>query len=108
MKRFHVNLTVADLEKSIEFYNTLFSVEPTVVKDDYAKWMLEDPRINFSVTESSRSSGVNHVGLHRSRVDLADLNLGETFRKADGLGVIFRQPRDVILKDVNPRCSQDS
>ena len=69
MKRFHVNLTVADLEKSIEFYNTLFAVEPTVVKDDYAKWMLEDPRINFSVTESSRSSGVNHVGLQTDTLD---------------------------------------
>ena len=69
MKRFHVNLTVADLKKSIEFYNTLFAAEPTVVKDDYAKWMLEDPRINFSVTESSRSSGVNHVGLQTDTLD---------------------------------------
>ena len=69
MKRFHVNLTVADLAKSIEFYNTLFAVEPTVVKDDYAKWMLEDPRINFSVTESSRSSGAvsyTHLRAHET------------------------------------------
>ena len=52
MKRFHVNLTVSDLKKSVDFYNTLFAIEPTVEKDDYAKWMLEDPRINFSITES--------------------------------------------------------
>ncbi|MGI9199609.1 MAG: VOC family protein, partial [Woeseiaceae bacterium] len=50
MKRFHVNLTVSDLRKSVDFYNTLFAIEPTVEKDDYAKWMLEDPRINFSIT----------------------------------------------------------
>ncbi len=63
MKRFHVNVAVADLEKSIGFYTTLFAVEPTVRKDDYAKWMLDDPRINFSIAESSKTSGINHVGL---------------------------------------------
>lgn len=63
MKRFHVNVAVADLEKSIGFYTTLFAVEPTVRKDDYAKWMLDDPRINFSIAESSKKSGINHIGL---------------------------------------------
>jgi catechol 2,3-dioxygenase-like lactoylglutathione lyase family enzyme len=63
MKRFHVNVSVADLGASTRFYNTLFGVEPAVLKDDYAKWMLEDPRVNFSITQSSRSSGLNHVGL---------------------------------------------
>ena len=63
MKRFHVNVAVADLEKSIAFYRTLFGEEPTVVKDDYAKWMLDDPRVNFALSQSSRLRGVNHVGL---------------------------------------------
>ena len=63
MKRFHVNVSVADLGKSVDFYRTLFGQEPTVLKDDYAKWMLDDPRINFAVTESQRMRGVNHVGL---------------------------------------------
>ena len=63
MKRFHVNLAVADLQRSIDFYNTLFDTVPTVRKDDYAKWMLVDPRINFSITLSSSSQGVNHIGL---------------------------------------------
>ena len=63
MKRFHVNLAVANLQRSIEFYNTLFDAVPTVRKDDYAKWMLEDPRINFSITLSSNTRGVNHIGL---------------------------------------------
>ncbi|MGI9221587.1 MAG: ArsI/CadI family heavy metal resistance metalloenzyme [Woeseiaceae bacterium] len=68
MKRFHVNLTVSDLNKSVDFYNTLFATEPTVLKNDYAKWMLEDPRINFSISESSKSSGVNHIGLQADSV----------------------------------------
>ena len=63
MKRFHVNVTVADLPKSVEFYNTLFGTEPAVQKNDYAKWMLEDPRINFAISASKSSSGINHVGL---------------------------------------------
>lgn len=63
MKRFHVNVSVADLGRSIDFYRTLFGQEPTVLKDDYAKWMLDDPRINFSVNQSQRLRGVNHVGL---------------------------------------------
>ena len=63
MKRFHVNVSVENLERSLGFYRTLFGVEPTVVKDDYAKWMLDDPAINFAISESTAMSGINHVGL---------------------------------------------
>jgi len=69
MKRFHVNVSVAELSASIKFYNTLFGVEPTVLKEDYAKWMLEDPRINFSITESTNSRGVNHIGLQADTME---------------------------------------
>ena len=69
MKRFHVSISVADLGRSTEFYNSLFGVEPTVLKDDYAKWMLEDPRINFSITESRKFSGVNHIGLQADTME---------------------------------------
>jgi catechol 2,3-dioxygenase-like lactoylglutathione lyase family enzyme len=69
MKRFHVNLTVSDLDRSVDFYNSLFGTEPTVVKEDYAKWMLDDPRINFSLTQSARASGVNHIGLQADTID---------------------------------------
>jgi catechol 2,3-dioxygenase-like lactoylglutathione lyase family enzyme len=69
MKRFHVNVAVADLDKSTEFYRTLFGVEPTVRKDDYAKWMLDDPRINFSISTSTRNRGVNHIGLQADTMD---------------------------------------
>ena len=63
MKRFHININVSDLDKSILFYNKLFNSEPTVKKDDYAKWMLDDPRINFSINNRIGTSGVNHLGL---------------------------------------------
>jgi catechol 2,3-dioxygenase-like lactoylglutathione lyase family enzyme len=63
MKRFHVNLSVQNLDKSLDFYRTLFGVEPTVVKPDYAKWMLDDPAINFAICESTAAQGINHVGL---------------------------------------------
>lgn len=69
MKRFHVNLSVSDLERTLDFYSTLFGVEPTVRKDDYAKWMLDDPRINFSVTTSCKRAGINHVGLQADTME---------------------------------------
>lgn len=64
MKRFHVHVGVTDLDRSIAFYNELFGAEPAVVKSDYAKWMLEDPRINFAVSlREGASKGIEHVGL---------------------------------------------
>lgn len=69
MKRFHVNLNVTDLQKSVDFYNTLFATEPTVLKSDYAKWMLDDPRINFAISQSEHASGINHVGLQADTQD---------------------------------------
>ncbi len=69
MKRFHVSVAVADLARSTRFYATLFGVEPTVLKDDYAKWMLEDPRINFSISPSSVNRGINHIGLQADTMD---------------------------------------
>ena len=69
MKRFHVNVSVADIGRSSNFYNILFGVEPTVLKDDYAKWMLEDPRINFSISTGKNSIGVNHIGLQADSME---------------------------------------
>jgi catechol 2,3-dioxygenase-like lactoylglutathione lyase family enzyme len=62
MKRFHVHVAVPDLQKSIGFYSTMFGAKPTVVKDDYAKWMLEDPRVNFAISQRGGAGGVNHLG----------------------------------------------
>jgi hypothetical protein len=64
MKRLHVHVHVDDLGQSIRFYSTLFAAEPTVVKDDYAKWMLDDPRVNFAISKhSGRTVGVSHLGI---------------------------------------------
>lgn len=62
MKRFHVSVGVADLNQSIAFYRSLFGEEPVVVEDGYARWMLDDPRLNFSIN-AHYVPGVNHVGL---------------------------------------------
>ena len=62
MKRFHVHVAVNDLQQGIGFCSTLFGAEPTVLKDDYAKWMLDDPRVNFAISERSSEAGINHLG----------------------------------------------
>ena len=62
MKRMHVHVRVADLAHNIRFYSALFNAEPTVVKSDYAKWMLDDPRINFAISSRSDELGVDHLG----------------------------------------------
>lgn len=69
MKRFHVHVSVNDLDESIRFYSTLFGQAPTVEKDDYAKWMLDDPRLNFAISKSGRGKGVNHLGLQVDSVE---------------------------------------
>lgn len=74
MKRMHVNVSVDDLEASVSFYTTLFGTEPTVLKDDYAKWMLDDPRVNFAIEARSQSPGVNHLGIQvEDAVELAEV-----------------------------------
>ena len=75
MKRFHVHVSVADLQQSIRFYSTLFGTEPAVTKGDYAKWMLDDPRINFAISQRGAQPGLNHLGLQTdSDVELETLN----------------------------------
>jgi catechol 2,3-dioxygenase-like lactoylglutathione lyase family enzyme len=69
MKRFHVHIAVNDLDKCVRFYSTVFGAQPTVVKSDYAKWMLDDPRINFAISARGAEAGVNHLGL---QVDSAE------------------------------------
>ena len=64
MKRLHVHMGVNDLANSIRFYSTLFGAEPTVVKPDYAKWMLDDPRVNFAISEGNHAKkGIEHLGI---------------------------------------------
>ncbi|KFX28012.1 ArsI/CadI family heavy metal resistance metalloenzyme [Ralstonia solanacearum] len=91
MKRFHVHVHVDDLGKSIAFYSKLFAAEPTRVEGDYAKWMLDDPRINFAISTRGNRTGVDHFGFQvddaaelaelKARAEAADMALldqGET------------------------------
>jgi catechol 2,3-dioxygenase-like lactoylglutathione lyase family enzyme len=74
MKRFHLHLHVADLAQSIAFYSRLFAAEPTRVEADYAKWMLDDPRLNFAISTRGATPGINHLGLQTDNADeLAEL-----------------------------------
>jgi len=75
MKRLHVHVTVRDLDASIAFYKTLFGDDPAVVRDDYAKWMLDDPRVNFAIsTEGTGAAGFDHLGIQvENAAELADI-----------------------------------
>ena len=79
MKRLHVHVSVDDLEQSIQFYATLFASEPTVLKQDYAKWMLEDPRVNFAISQRGGPAGVRHLGIQGENED----ELGEVYARLE-------------------------
>ena len=69
MKRFHVHVAVEDLKQSIGFYSTLFAAEPSVIQTDYAKWMLDDPRVNFAISTRGRQPGLDHLGIQAESCD---------------------------------------
>ena len=70
MKRLHVHVGVADLDQSIRFYSTLFGAGPSVAKDDYAKWMLDDPRVNFAISSGRHpTTGIQHLGVEAESVE---------------------------------------
>ena len=83
MKRMHLHVAVDDLAQSIRFYSTLFGAAPTISKPDYAKWMLEDPRVNFAISQRGAKPGLDHIGIQvesdselddiRQRLEQADL-----------------------------------
>ena len=77
MKRLHLHVAVDDLTQSIGFYSALFATEPAVVRADYAKWMLEDPRVNFAISTRGRQAGLDHLGI---QVETAD-ELQEVYRR---------------------------
>lgn len=73
MKRMHIHLGVKNIDESVKFYNALFGTEPAKLKPDYAKWMLEDPRINFAISTRAGKVGVDHMGLQVD--DVSELNV---------------------------------
>jgi catechol 2,3-dioxygenase-like lactoylglutathione lyase family enzyme len=83
MKRLHVHLSVTDLATSVRFYSELFGADPAVRKTDYAKWMLEDPRVNFAISQRDGKLGVQHLGIQvEDRAELAEVY--ERLRRAEG------------------------
>ena len=75
MKRFHVHVAVPDLGKSIGFYSTLFGAQPSVRKRDYAKWILDEPRLNFAISQRGGRAGIEHLGFQvDSDAELASLH----------------------------------
>jgi predicted enzyme related to lactoylglutathione lyase len=69
MKRLHVHVSVEDITQSIGFYSALFAAQPSIVKPDYAKWMLEDPRVNFAISTRGREPGLDHLGIQVESTD---------------------------------------
>jgi catechol 2,3-dioxygenase-like lactoylglutathione lyase family enzyme len=63
MTRLHIHVAVDDLQRSVGFYSALFAAPPSVIKTDYAKWMLDDPRVNFAISARGRQSGLDHLGI---------------------------------------------
>ena len=82
MKRLHVHVAVADLGAAMEFYRTLFDAEPSVVEADYAKWMLDDPRVNFAISSRGRKVGLDHLGIQED--DDAELDSMSAALRASG------------------------
>jgi len=74
MKRLHLHVSVPDIDQAIAFYSVLFDAPPTVTKSDYAKWMLEDPRVNLAISSRARAPGIDHVGIQvDSNAELIEL-----------------------------------
>jgi catechol 2,3-dioxygenase-like lactoylglutathione lyase family enzyme len=93
MKRFHAHVRVDDLESSVRFYSTLFGTEPAVLRTDYAKWMLDDPRVNFAISAGSTSTGLDHLGLQVE----SDEDLAIIARQLDAAG-------QSVVKQENASC----
>jgi catechol 2,3-dioxygenase-like lactoylglutathione lyase family enzyme len=105
MKRMHVHVSVEDLKRSIGFYSALFGADPVVVKPDYAKWMLDDPRINFAISDRSGAKGVDHLGIQvESSGELAELAgrlkaAGETTRDQEATTCCYARSDKAWVND---------
>ena len=82
MKRMHLHVSVPDIQPAIAFYSTLFDAAPSVVKDDYAKWMLDDPRVNLAISSRARAGGIDHVGIQVDSIE----ELGKLAGRLKGAG----------------------
>jgi catechol 2,3-dioxygenase-like lactoylglutathione lyase family enzyme len=82
MKRFHIHVGVQDLADSIRFYSALFAAEPAIRKDDFAKWLLDDPRLSFAISTRTGGTGVDHLGMQAENGPELE-ELGSRFAQAD-------------------------
>ncbi len=97
MKRLHIHLAVENLKQNIHFYSTLFGCEPTAQHDDYAKWMLDDPRVNFAISNQSTQLGLDHPGIQaendhelqmiKQRLDATQGIAWESFQSLAGIPI---------------------
>jgi hypothetical protein len=86
MKRFHAHVNVDNMADSIRFYTALFGAKPSVTQPDYAKWMLDDPRVNFAISQHGRAAGVDHLGIQAE--DETELTvMGERLLQADAVAL---------------------
>ena len=106
MKRLHVHVAVDNLERSIGFYSTLFAAKPSVTKEDYAKWMLDDPKVNFAIsTRGGRAGGVDHLGIQvETDGELRELSgrlkaAGETTRDQEATTCCYAQSNKAWVND---------
>ncbi len=99
MKRLHVHVGVADLDESVRFYSTLFGAQPTKRESDYAKWMLDDPRVNFAIsTRSDGAAGLSHLGIQAEGQE--ELDQVAARAKDAGASVLIENGRIVLLRAV--------
>ena len=82
MKRLHVHVAVHDLKQSIRFYSALFAAAPVMTKDDYAKWMLDDPRVNFAISTRGGKAGLDHLGIQAENAEELE-DLGSRLAQAE-------------------------
>lgn len=98
MKRMHVHVGVEDLAASTQFYSALFGAEPSVTRPDYAKWMLEDPRVNFAISVGHAGKGIEHLGI---QVETAD-ELADVYDRLQAVG------RPVLEEGATTCCYAES
>jgi len=93
MSRLHISVTVTDMSEATKFYAAMFGAEPTVLKDDYAKWMLEDPQVNFAIQTREGAPGVSHLGIQAE--DAAEL---------ETLYARFAEASDTVFEEGKTEC----
>lgn len=93
MKRLHVHVAVEDLSQSIQFYSALFAAEPTLTKPDYAKWMLDNPCVNFAISQSGGATGIEHLGIQT-----------ETAKELHEVYARLKQAERPVLKEGTTTC----